>query len=81
MAMYSSNASETDRLFVTRALRTPEAKEALGEGFAVLLTTGDADKAWKAMIGAGQRNGSLAAVQVAFLFDLLTAVADILDKR
>lgn len=79
--MEKITASENQQSFLAKALQTPEAKEALGEGFAALLTTGDADKAWQAIIATGQRNGSLAVAQVAFLLDLLKAIADLLRNR
>ncbi|GEM_PF-3161068 len=67
--------------FTETALNSKEAKEAIGEGIVVLLQTGDFNKGWDAMMAAGQRNGSLAAVQLAISIDLLKAIAEIINGK
>ena len=55
-------------------LQTKEAKEAIGTGFLAMLQTGSLDKGIDAMLATGEKNGSLTAVKLAFVLDLINGV-------
>lgn len=57
--------------FTESALRTKEAKEAIGEGILALFSTGNLGRGIDAMFKAGERNGSLNKVRVGFILDIL----------
>lgn len=55
-------------------LRTQQAKDAIYEGIATLVFTGDFDKAWNAMIARGKENFSYPTLKLAILIDVIKAV-------
>lgn len=62
--------------FTETALRTKEAKEAIGEGILTWLSTGNLDKGIDAMFKAGENNGSLTTVKFGFVLDVLKKISD-----
>ena len=60
--------------FTEGVLRTRQAKEAIGEGISVFLTTGNLDKGINAMIQYGKRNGTYTAFRLALVLDFLDQV-------
>ncbi len=62
--------------FTENALKSKEAKEAIGEGILSLLHTGNLDTAVNKMIEAGRKNGSLTKVKAAFILDILKELAN-----
>ena len=57
-------------------LRTQQAKDAIYEGIATLIFTGDLDKACNTMIARGKKNGSYLAVKIAFVLDFINALGN-----
>jgi len=55
-------------------LETEQAKEAIGEGIATLILTGNIQSGWDAMIKKGKQNGSYLAVKFAIFLDVVKAL-------
>jgi len=55
-------------------LETDQAKEAIGEGLATLILTGDVQYGWDAMIKKGKQNGSYVTMKIAVVLDLIKAL-------
>lgn len=51
-------------------LETKQAKEALGEGIATWILTGDIQSGWNAMIKKGKQNGSYLTMKFAIILDV-----------
>ena len=61
-------------LLVEKVLRTKQAKEAIGEGVQVSLSTGDINRGINAMIQCGKRNGAYAAFKIAAVLDFVNSL-------
>jgi hypothetical protein len=64
--------------FTEAALRSKEAKEAIGEGLIVALETWNLQKGVDAMFATGERNGALKKVRAGFELDMTRGVIDML---
>lgn len=62
--------------FTDRILRTRQAREAMGEGVSVFLTTGDLGRGFDAMIRYGKRNGAYGAFKFAVLLDIIASLVN-----
>ena len=56
------------------ALQTKEAKEAIGTGVTTWLFTGNLNSGIDAMFKTGEKNGSLFAVRLGFLVDIVKKI-------
>lgn len=63
------------------ALSTPEAKEALIVGIAVLIRTGNLDNALKALVVKAAENGTLTGAGLAAIEEILRWIWEILQGR
>lgn len=57
-----------------KALKTKGSKEAIGDFWVTLLSTGSADKGFDSMVSTAKRNGSLKKIQVGLVTDVLDEI-------
>jgi len=55
-------------------LETEQAKEAIGEGIATWILTGDVQSGWDAMIKKGKQNGSYLTMKFAIILDVVKSI-------
>ncbi len=63
--------------FTEAAIKTKEAKEAIGEGVLTLFKTNNLDSAVDAMVAKGKQNGALLTVKTGFVLDVLKALSEL----
>lgn len=61
--------------YTESALCSQQAQEAMGEGLATWIITGDVQQGWNAMIRKGKQNGSYLGVKIAIFVDFLIALS------
>ncbi|HJW20099.1 MAG TPA: hypothetical protein VJ571_06040 [Candidatus Nitrosotalea sp.] len=61
--------------FTEKILQSKQVKEAIGEGIVRLLVTGNLNNGMKAMITKGKQNGSITALKIAFVLDILKTIS------
>ena len=55
-------------------LRSKSAQDAIAEGIATALLTGDLQRGWNVMITRGKKNGSYLALKIAIIVDSIKAL-------